>query len=148
MTTKTSNNSTVTKNQDLLKVEKKSTEAEIMIRLHDDTPYPLENPGLNPTKQVQIFTKWRQVLPDMYKDITCPLPSPDVIEQDRIEKIKIPHIETCEQSSVQSIITFSLSTKEKSKQKKPSTPSTIEVSIVSTKSHQDDLQKNHHHQIQ
>ena len=40
----------------------------------------LPKPGLKPIKQVHLYTKWRAVVPHLYKDKICPLPSNEVIE--------------------------------------------------------------------
>merc|ERR1712032_1695723 len=35
-------------------------------------------PGMNPRKEVELFTKWRPLLPKKYQDVTCPQPSDEV----------------------------------------------------------------------
>lgn len=37
--------------------------------------------GLKPIKQMDLYRKWRPILPQEYKDITCPLPPESVIRQ-------------------------------------------------------------------
>ena len=32
---------------------------------------------------MELYTKWRQIDPQEYKDITCPLPSEDMVKQFR-----------------------------------------------------------------
>jgi len=39
--------------------------------------------GLKPQKKMELYTKWRQIVPQEYKDITCTLPSEDVVKQFR-----------------------------------------------------------------
>ena len=39
--------------------------------------------GLKPIKQLDLYTKWRKIVPQEYKDITSPLPPEDIIKQFR-----------------------------------------------------------------
>ena len=41
-------------------------------------PKRIKPPGLNSIKQVDLFTKWRPIVPFEYKNITCPEPSEEV----------------------------------------------------------------------
>ena len=63
-------------------------------RLYDSAP------GLKPRKQVEMYTKWRPLLPEDKKDITCPRPSnkvfaavkAEIVEsRERRQKIKGMH---------------------------------------------------------
>ena len=40
----------------------------------------LPAPGLREIKQVELFCKWRPLLPDYARDITCPKASDEVME--------------------------------------------------------------------
>ena len=42
-------------------------------------PNKLDGPGLKPIKHLHLYTKWRKILPQEYKDVTCPLPSNEQI---------------------------------------------------------------------
>ena len=35
--------------------------------------------GLKPIKQVELYSKWRPLLPEEFRDIMCPRPSDEVI---------------------------------------------------------------------
>lgn len=41
----------------------------------------IEGPGLAPIKTVQLYTKWRKVLPREYQDITFPEPDKETMEK-------------------------------------------------------------------
>ena len=43
-------------------------------------------PGLRPIKQVEMHKKWRPLLPEWAKDITCPKPSQAVLDEVNKEK--------------------------------------------------------------
>mmetsp|Transcript_29630 Transcript_29630/g.43116 ORF Transcript_29630/g.43116 Transcript_29630/m.43116 type:complete len:98 (+) Transcript_29630:515-808(+) len=47
---------------------------------------PLPPPGIQDIKQVEMYTKWRHLLPDYAKDVTCPKPSDTVIKKIRDER--------------------------------------------------------------
>ena len=54
-------------------------------------PEPIERVGLNKRKQVELWEKWRKVVPKAYHDELCPKPDEDVMKQvknDIKEKIK------------------------------------------------------------
>ena len=36
-------------------------------------------PGMNPRKEVELFTKWRPLVPMEFQDITCPRPSDEIM---------------------------------------------------------------------
>ena len=46
----------------------------------------LKEPGIRPIKQVELFQKWRPLLPKEKRDITCPKPSEDVMTKVRNDK--------------------------------------------------------------
>jgi hypothetical protein len=48
----------------------------------DKIPFP----GVKEIKQVELFTKWREYVPEDYKDEMCPKVSFDIIKQQRLEK--------------------------------------------------------------
>ena len=43
-------------------------------------------PGIPSIKQVELYKKWRKVVSDEYKDITCPRPPEEVIQQVQNDK--------------------------------------------------------------
>ena len=48
-------------------------------------------PGLSEIKQVELYSKWRPLLPEQYQDEMCPKPSDNVLEnvkKDRAKKRK------------------------------------------------------------
>ena len=56
----------------------------------------MSRPGLKERKQVELYTKWRNLLPEEDKDITCPKPTTKVtsnvkatIKKKRIEKTEL-----------------------------------------------------------
>ena len=44
------------------------------------TPQVLTPPGLKPIKQVELYTKWRPVVPEEFRDHICPKPPDHVLE--------------------------------------------------------------------
>ena len=46
--------------------------------IRNDEPEIIPPPGINPYKQVELFTKYRDLLDEDSKDITCPRPSKEV----------------------------------------------------------------------
>ena len=42
--------------------------------------------GISEIKQVELFTKWREFVPEEYRDIMCPKPDDDIIERIKAEK--------------------------------------------------------------
>ena len=46
----------------------------------------LEPPGIQPIKQVDLFTKWRKLLKPENQDKTCPKPADDVLDGERKRK--------------------------------------------------------------
>ena len=47
----------------------------------------IEPPGMREIKQVELFTKWRPLITEKYRDLNCPKPSPEIME--RIMQSKI-----------------------------------------------------------
>jgi hypothetical protein len=43
-------------------------------------------PGIKEIKQVELFTKWREYVPEDYKDGMCPTVEFAIIKQQRLEK--------------------------------------------------------------
>ena len=52
-----------------------------MLSVINDKPEHSVSPGITPQKQVHLFLKWRKMVPDEYKDITCPQPTPESVAQ-------------------------------------------------------------------
>ena len=46
----------------------------------------LLRPELKDIKAVELYTKWRPLLPSWARDITCPKPSDDVIKKIKLSK--------------------------------------------------------------
>ena len=46
----------------------------------------LPRPELKAIKAVELYTKWRPLLPSWARDITCPKPSDDAIKKIRLSK--------------------------------------------------------------
>ena len=46
----------------------------------------MKTPGIKEIKQVEMYQKWRPLLPEYAKDITCPKPIDRVIENIRSQK--------------------------------------------------------------
>jgi hypothetical protein len=52
-----------------------------------DHPVPvLPKPGIRPIKQVELYTKYRPLVPEEYRDSICPKPSDEVMAMVRAEK--------------------------------------------------------------
>ena len=48
---------------------------------------PLEEaPGIKEIKQVELYTKWRKLIPEQFQNIICPKPANDIIN--RVKKNK------------------------------------------------------------
>ena len=45
-------------------------------------------PGLKPRKQVEMYTKWRPLLPENKRDITCPRPDDEEIKEVKAEIVE------------------------------------------------------------
>ena len=50
---------------------------------------PCIAPGLKEIKQVELFPKWRQFVPEKYKDETCPDPGVEVLNSVKGKKAKL-----------------------------------------------------------
>ena len=65
-----------------------------------DTPEVISDPGLHAIKHVDLFTKWRQVVPFEFKDITCPEPSQAIKEKAKNDRKKSKGIDYVEEYGV------------------------------------------------
>ena len=45
-------------------------------------------PGIVDIKQVELYTKWRKLIPDQYQDIICPKPDDHIIIKVKRDKAK------------------------------------------------------------
>ena len=48
-------------------------------------------PGLSEIKQVELYTKWRKLIPDQFQDDVCPKPTDEVlnkVKKDKADKAK------------------------------------------------------------
>ena len=69
--------------QKLNKVKHNSTAGEKAARtrvLRHGTPQVITPPGVKPIKQVELYTKWRPVVPEEFRDHICPKPPDHVLE--------------------------------------------------------------------
>ena len=77
------------KEQDLLKLKASASSHERGTRtrrLNFSSPIIIEYEGLKPIKQVELFTKWRPMIPEEFRDEICPRPSDDVYDLVKTEK--------------------------------------------------------------
>lgn len=81
LTTKTSNNLSSKLTQQLLKLKSEWTPQDRLHNMTDIDTIPLTKPGLSYMKQVQFYSKWRNLLPLHQQDVTCPKPSREIIKQ-------------------------------------------------------------------
>ena len=72
------------RNKKALSLEPQERKIAIQNLLSDLTMLPA--PGIPPIKQVELYKKWRKVISDEYKDITCPRPPEEVIQQVQNDK--------------------------------------------------------------
>jgi hypothetical protein len=79
MTTKRSHNVAISSSQPLRCDPRSRKSLHKKLCLLYAVPKKLDGPGLKPLKHLHLYTKWRKILPQEYKDITCPLPSNDII---------------------------------------------------------------------
>ena len=49
-------------------------------------PEQVNPPGLNKLKQVDLYKKWRPLLPPQFRDITCPKPPDTIVLEVREER--------------------------------------------------------------
>ena len=95
MKSKVSHNASVTQRQNLRydansrgTGKRKDYVRKLQVKFAHLTMKKLPEVGLKPIKQLHLYTKWRKVLPQEYKDVTCPLPSEDVVKQFRKNILK------------------------------------------------------------
>ena len=81
MTSKEANNSHGHYQQILTKKPKHMTNAIRQLALLYHKPDKIDGTGLVPIKQVDLFTKWRHIVPFQYKDIVCPEPPQHIKEK-------------------------------------------------------------------
>ena len=81
LTTKTSNNFSSKLTQQFLKLKSEWTPQDRLHNMTDIDAIPLTKPGLSYMKQVQFYSKWRNLLPLHQQDVTCPKPSREIIKQ-------------------------------------------------------------------
>ena len=80
--------------QNLIKASKGVSEDIRLLKLMHAKPKKLDKIGIPPLKQVDLFIKWRKMVPDEYKDVTCPRPTDDIIlkvkqnVQDKANRLK------------------------------------------------------------
>ncbi len=88
MTTKEFENSNSLHSQQLLKKPQNMTYPIRQLSFIYHKPNQISGPGLPPIKQVDLFTKWRQIVPFEYKDITFPEPSQEIKDKAKTDKSK------------------------------------------------------------
>ena len=71
MTTKEAANSDVQNQQNLFFQKRNMTLVHRKLSLLHGKPRLIKGPGLNPIKQVDLFTKWRAIVPFEFKDEIC-----------------------------------------------------------------------------
>jgi len=64
----------------------KATSEERRAAMKETTRDNLPFPGVKEIKQVELFTKWREYVPQDYKEEMCPKVEIDIIKQQRLEK--------------------------------------------------------------
>ena len=72
--------------QNIIKTNIGTTERQSLLNAGPEKMYT-QRPGLSEIKQVELFTKWRHLLDDESKDITCPEPSKEASK--RVKEAKI-----------------------------------------------------------
>ena len=100
MITKEYNNCQGFYTQQLAKNSRSMTSAIRRLSLLYDTPELISAPGLPAIKHVDLFTKWRQVVPFEFKDITCPEPSQEMKEKAKNDRKKSKGIDYVEEEGV------------------------------------------------
>ena len=88
MVTQEYNNSEGYYTQQLVKKPQNMTHAIRRLSLLYDRPETISDPGLPAIKHVDLFTKWRQIVPFEFKDITCPEPSQEIKEKAKNDRNK------------------------------------------------------------
>ena len=77
--------------QNIIKTNIGTTERQSLLNAGPEKMYT-QRPGLSEIKQVELFTKWRNLLDDESKDITCPEPSKEAsmrVKEAKIERKKL-----------------------------------------------------------
>ena len=77
--------------QNIIKTNIGTTERQSLLNAGPEKMYT-QRPGLSEIKQVELFTKWRHLLDDESKDITCPEPSKEAsmrVKEAKIERKKL-----------------------------------------------------------
>ena len=73
----------------LIKLKKSATKEDRNVwvsALKATFPEEESHPGLSEIKQVELYLKWRHVLPDEFQDIMCPKPSDTVLDKIKNQK--------------------------------------------------------------
>ena len=47
---------------------------------------PIKAPGVPPIKQVELFTKYRNLIPEAFREITCPHPGDEILKKIKSER--------------------------------------------------------------
>ena len=88
---------TITIEQDLrrIKIRKRTRDeeknriiSEWCTNVEQDKPNEIEAPGLADIKKAELFCKWRELIPEPYRDDICPHPGEDVLEKVKNSKKK------------------------------------------------------------
>ena len=77
------------KEQRLVNYSKKASDLEIKKwkkELMKTFPIHETAEGISEIKQVELFTKWREFVPEEYRDIICPKPDDEIIQRIKAEK--------------------------------------------------------------
>ena len=88
MKTKLNNNSSTYAKQRMVTTATYKTLSDRIAAFITEEPDKLEEPGLCPRKIVDLYKKWRKIVPDEFKDSLCPQPSDEIIELTRKSKGK------------------------------------------------------------
>lgn len=105
MTTKRSHNAAVTSTQSIKRTDKYPNDTICKLDILYLRMQFLAKPGLKPIKQVHLYTKWRSVVPHPYKDITCPLPSNEIIQMVLKRKPKKKNKQTTDAATTTTVTT-------------------------------------------
>ena len=63
-------------------LKKRGAPNQIRLDLMKSTPInPIPLPGIPDIKKVELYKKYRPLIPTEYQDITCPYPSEDVLKK-------------------------------------------------------------------
>lgn len=69
-------------------IHKQADNKEWKDQLKEALPSIDKAPGIADIKQVELYTKWRKLIPDQYQDIICPKPDDNVIIKVKRDKAK------------------------------------------------------------